>query len=97
MQVDANVTDSHGKPVSGLKAADFQILQDGKPQVITNFSYISVKPSTADSAPTRVAVAKKGGTPGPPPPPTTLSMNKVVRTIALVVDDLGLSFSRAPC
>ena len=38
VQVDANVTDCQGKPVTDLKAEDFQILQDGKPQVITNFS-----------------------------------------------------------
>jgi VWFA-related protein len=85
------VTDAQGKPVSNLKAEDFEILQDNKPQVITNFSYIKVTPGTSDSGRTRVAAAK-GSAAGPPPPPTTLSMNKVRRTIALVVDDLGLSF-----
>ncbi len=91
VQVDANVTDSHGKSVTDLKAADFEILQDGKPQVITNFSYINIQPDAVAAAPPRVAAAK-GGAPAPPPP-ATLKLDHVRRTIALVVDDLGLSFA----
>ena len=45
MQVDAVVTDSANKYVSTLKAGDFVILQDGKPQTITNFSYIAANPA----------------------------------------------------
>src|SRR6202040_4353746 len=41
VQVDAVVTDSKGKQVTNLTADDFQIFQDGKPQKITHFSYIS--------------------------------------------------------
>ena len=44
VQVDAIVTDAKDRQVTDLKAGDFEILQDGKPQVITNFSYISIKP-----------------------------------------------------
>ena len=91
VQVDANVTDNQGKAVTDLKAEDFEILQDGKPQVITNFSYVNIQPAVRDTAVAKTA-APKGRTPAPPPPPATLSMNKVVRTIALVVDDLGLAF-----
>ena len=43
VQVDAVVTDSKGKPVTDLEAKDFEILQDGKPQAITNFSYITTR------------------------------------------------------
>jgi len=35
--VDVVVSDSDGKPVSGLTAADFSILEDGKPQKIRSF------------------------------------------------------------
>lgn len=35
--VDAVVTDGSGKPVGGLKADDFKIREDGKPQVIRAF------------------------------------------------------------
>jgi hypothetical protein len=41
VQVDAVVTDSAHKHIGNLKAGDFEILQDGKPQTITNFSYIA--------------------------------------------------------
>jgi VWFA-related protein len=46
VQVDAVVTDSHGKPVSDLKPDDFQMLLDGKPQTITTFSFIEAGGST---------------------------------------------------
>ena len=42
VQVDAIVTDKKGAQITDLTAADFQILQDGKPQKITGFSYVSV-------------------------------------------------------
>src|SRR5260370_18630735 len=41
VQVDAVVTDDKGKQVTDLKPEDFQILEDGRPHRITNFSYIS--------------------------------------------------------
>ncbi|MFI5120623.1 MAG: VWA domain-containing protein [Thermoanaerobaculia bacterium] len=38
--VDVVVTDSSGKPIADLTAADFEIRQDGKVQAITNFSFV---------------------------------------------------------
>jgi VWFA-related protein len=35
--VDVVVTDKSGKPVTGLTAADFEIVEAGKPQAVTNF------------------------------------------------------------
>ena len=93
VQVDATVTDNQGKPVTNLKPDDFQILQDGKPQVITNFTYVNMQPGSLESIPRTRAAAAKDGVPAPPPPPTRLNLDKVRRTIALVVDDLGLSFT----
>lgn len=40
VQVDAVVTDRKGQPVPDLRAEDFEILQDGKPQPITHLTYI---------------------------------------------------------
>src|SRR5882672_1178333 len=40
VQVDVTVTDSEGRHVTDLKAQDFEILQDGRPQVIANFSSV---------------------------------------------------------
>ncbi len=39
--VDVNVTDSGGKPVRGLAAADFEVYEDGIQQQIASFRFIS--------------------------------------------------------
>ncbi|HKC66460.1 MAG TPA: VWA domain-containing protein [Pyrinomonadaceae bacterium] len=86
VQVDAVVTDKNGKPVTDLKPQEIQIYEDNRQQKITHFSYI-----TSDNA--DVALAK------PTPtdkrqinvPMVHLRPSDVRRTIAVVVDDLGLS------
>ncbi len=88
VQVDAVVTDSHDHLVSNLEAKDFQILQDGKAQKITNFSYINS--TTPATAPAPAAVAVKKGQPAPPP--LMVRPEQAHRLLALVVDDLALSF-----
>src|SRR5688500_20288503 len=40
--VDVVVTDKKGVPITGLTAADFQILEDDKPQKIVGFESIEV-------------------------------------------------------
>ena len=89
VQVDSVVTDGKGKPVTDLRADEVQILEDGKPQQITNFSYIALDaPVVTKSTP---PPAKNGV----PAPPVRVRPDQVRRTIALVVDDLGLSFESA--
>jgi len=93
VQVDAVVTDRQGKPVTDLKSSDFEIYEDGRKQHITNFTFVSTQPE-APPVPA-VGVAKpdpKSKAPLPPGPPVRLRPDQVRRTIALVVDDLGLSF-----
>src|ERR1044072_1547527 len=51
VQVDAIVTDSKGKPVTDLKAEDFEVFQDKKLQMISNFEFVDVKASTVRTAP----------------------------------------------
>ncbi|HEX8847274.1 MAG TPA: VWA domain-containing protein [Pyrinomonadaceae bacterium] len=86
VQVDAIVT-KDGKQVADLLPEDFEIYEDGRPQKITNFSYVSTESGTAQP----VAVTPVDKT-APPVPPVRLRPEQVRRTIALVVDDLGLSF-----
>ncbi len=101
VQVDAVVTDSKGKRVTNLPASAFEILQDGKPQAITNFAYISAgvspKPGEAGSASSRpVAPQIKLAKGEVPPPPPVLQPTEVRRTLALMVDDMGLAAESIP-
>ena len=88
IQVDVTVTDKEGKIIRDLKPEDFEIYENGKKQEITNFSFVSV-----DSA-TKQTQVKSNKTDKPliPLPPVSIKPEQVRRTIALVVDDLGLSF-----
>ena len=83
VQVDAAVTDAQGRPITDLQSRDFELLQDGKPQTITNFSYFPAPHLVSRAVP----VDGK-----PAPPAAKLQFKDVHRTIALVVDDLGLTF-----
>lgn len=94
VQVDVTVLDHNGRPVSDLTADDFIVTEDGKPQKVTNLSFVT--PSSSEASPRISAIAtatsRRGVVPVPPPPPVSLRPEQVRRTIALVVDDLGLSF-----
>lgn len=90
IQVDAIVTGKDGKQVTDLKAEDFEILENGVRQKITSFSYVNVAPAVVAEpiAETNQKPVDKLA----PPVPIRLKPEQVRRTIALVVDDLGLSF-----
>jgi len=93
VQVDAVVT-KDGKPVTGLTADDFDIYEDGRKQTITSFAYISNVPSratnaTVASAPLKDSAADK--TSATPPTSERIQRDAARRTIAIVVDDLGIS------
>src|SRR2546421_3793372 len=88
VQVDAVVT-KDGKQVTDLKPEDFLLFEDGKPQTITNFSYIS----NVSTVPSNVAVTPPGKDKnGAPVIPAAVRPHDMRRTIALVIDDLGMSF-----
>jgi VWFA-related protein len=93
VQVDAVVTDGNGKPVTDLGADDFEVRQDGKLQVLTNFAYINVRERSVRPAPTPATAQAKNAAPIPLPPSVALRPEQIRRTIAIVVDDLALSFS----
>jgi len=91
VQIDVTVTDNKGRLVTDLKADDFEVLQNNHSQPITNFSYINATPATPTPAPAAKSAAKNSPV-EPPAPPARLRPEQVRRTIALVVDDLTLSF-----
>jgi hypothetical protein len=43
VQIDAVVTDKSGNPIKDLRASDFEVFQDGKPQKILSVSYINTE------------------------------------------------------
>ncbi len=93
VQVDAVVTDRAGRQVMDLRPEDFEVIENGRPQPITNFSYVNAGPPAATPAlgeSAKVAPPKSVG-PTPPAPSTPLRASQVRRTIALVVDDLMMS------
>lgn len=89
VQVDAVVT-KDGKQVTDLTPEDFELFEDGRPQTITNFSYIS----NVSSVPSHLTVSSSAPKDKTTPPvlPAAASPHDVRRTIALVIDDLGMSF-----
>jgi VWFA-related protein len=92
IQVDATVTDKYGKVVSDLRPEDFELFVNGKLQQITNFSFVTVEPQPVEQP----LIARKSANKNAPPlPPVRLRPEQVNRTIALVVDDLTLSFTSA--
>jgi VWFA-related protein len=92
VQVDAVVTDSKGNYVTDLTADDFAVYDDGRPQKITNFSYVSVSPQSPAGLPPAVKPSSGFAPALPPAPAAPLRREDVRRTIVLMVDDLGLSF-----
>src|SRR6266568_4474830 len=48
VEVDAVVTDQRGNLVRDLKKEDFQVLEDGKVQSITNFTFVDIPVERAD-------------------------------------------------
>lgn len=85
IQVDVTVIDKNGKVVSDLKPEEVEIFENGKKQEISNFSFVSnVK---KQDAPTDSKNALNVAIPS-----RDVKPEQVRRTIALVVDDLTLSF-----
>lgn len=90
VQVDVVVTDKAGKQVTDLLPEEFEVLEDGRKQPITNFSFIST--GERGNSPALNATEQTTKSNATKVAPAVLGSGQVRRTIALVVDDLGLSF-----
>src|SRR5258706_19661 len=88
VQIDTVVTDRRGQQIVDLRPEEFEVYEDGRIQEIKNFSYVSLQ----REANTPTAVEKSRDKNAPATPPEQLRPDQVRRSIALVVDDLGLSF-----
>jgi VWFA-related protein len=83
--VDALVLDKDGKQVKDLSAEDFEVIQDGKPQKITNFTYVNSDKS-ADRTNADTSSKNKPDKKALPVPPISLRSNRG-RIITFVIDD----------
>jgi VWFA-related protein len=74
--VDVNVRDKNGAPIKGLKQSDFELLEGGKSQDITTFTYEEIAPNIKQAIITSSMLANAGAEKGavpvtlvPPPKP----------------------------
>jgi VWFA-related protein len=87
VEVDAYVTDAQGNVLTDLKADDFELLEDGKPQTISSFSPVEIPVERAErplfaAAPIEADVQTNKRQEG--------------RVYLFVLDDLHTEFTRTP-
>lgn len=86
IQLDVTVTDKNGRIVTDLKPDEFEVFQNGRKQPIAGINFVS------NPQPKRQVKGKDKAEELVPEPPLEIRPEQVRRTIALVVDDLTLSF-----
>lgn len=87
IQIDVTVTDKNGNLVTDLTPEDFELFENGEKQSISNFTL--VKRSVGNVQFGTGAAPGSGNTAIPIP----IKSSEVRRTLAIVVDDLNMSFS----
>ena len=92
IQIDVTVTDKNGKVVSGLGMNDFEVYENGEKQNLSGVQFMTKSVGGATIGGNAPAAARPGEavTTGGPQKPVT--PGSVRRTIAIVVDDLTMSF-----
>lgn len=79
VSVDALVLDRQGQPVEGLTRADFEVLEEGRPQALSSFEAVTVRESAAQpSVRTRVST-------------NVAPQQRPERSFVIVFDDVNLS------
>jgi VWFA-related protein len=89
IQLDVTVTDKKGNPVTDLRQDEIEIFENGKKKEITNFSFVSGTRVTKEEAKRREKERAKM----PVLPSGPIRPESIRRTVAIVVDDLHLSFA----
>jgi VWFA-related protein len=87
VEVDAFVSDTSGKPVTNLRATDFQVLEDGQPQMVSAFSFVNMPIARAERplfSPTAIE----------PDVDTNVGMDG--RIYLFVLDDAHVDLTRGP-
>lgn len=92
IQLDVSVTDKSGKSISDLTQEEIEVYENGEKQNISNFSFISGGRQQTGQAGKPVTAGQENV---PKPQPGPVQPGQIRRTIALVVDDLTLSYESA--
>lgn len=87
IRLDVSVTDSRGRAVGDLRQDEIEVYENGVKQKVTGFTFVSIPQPRSEE--------KKKDPAAIPEAPLALRPEQVKRTIALVVDDLTLSFESA--
>jgi len=90
IQLDVTVTDKKGNPIRDLRPEEVEIFENGKKQAISNFSFVAGAPAQEATDPGRKPETVRSAVQMFPASP--IAPSKVRRTIAIVIDDLTLSF-----
>ncbi|MCB1056960.1 MAG: VWA domain-containing protein [Acidobacteria bacterium] len=93
VNVEALVTDAEGRPVSGLTADDFEVLEDGRPVVVTNF-YAVGGDATGEALDTLPVEPGVEAPPQPKPPAQSLNLVVFVDDTNLTAGNRGNLFAR---
>jgi len=88
VQFDVSVTDKDGRPIRDLKPNEVRVFENGKERKISGISFVEGEPAASEKTPTNPS--KKDV--APLLPGKKLAPNDVRRAIAIVVDDITLSF-----
>jgi len=91
IQLDVSVTDKNGRAVTDIKPDEIEIYENGIKRTITGFSFVFMPQPKVEKDKDK----DKNEAAAIPDPPIFLRPENVKRTIALVVDDLTLSFESA--
>lgn len=92
VQVDAVVTNNKGEHVEDLREEDFELLVDGKKQELTYFTLVKLPEPKPAGKTDKADKTTKAALPATNMPTQAIAPEQVKRTLAFVVDDLGLSF-----
>ena len=86
VQIDVVVTDKKGRPVTDLTAAEFEILQVGKRQAVSQVSYVGPGPAASSPAPIPATAPIPDGD-----PEAQAALGAPRDAVVFVLDDHGLS------
>jgi len=92
IQLDVTVTDKDGKVVTGLGMGDFEIFENGQKQNISSLQFMTKSIGGATIGGNANGAGAKPGERVSTAAQTPLTPGSVRRTIAIVVDDLTMSF-----